>query len=91
MILKQKALQKLVQIMKLKENQDKNEPHPRIEPEFNNSSVCMERNSSTPIPLGHITVDIRSVVTCRRVTHPSTDRARRCLTSERSRASQPHH
>ena len=28
-------------------------------------------------------------VTCRRVTHPSTDRARRCLTSERSRASQP--
>ena len=29
--------------------------------------------------------------TCRRVTHPSTDRARRCLTSERSRPSQPHH
>ena len=29
-------------------------------------------------------------VTCRRVTHPSADRARRCLTSERSRASQPH-
>ena len=32
-----------------------------------------------------------SNVTCRRVTHPSTDRARRCLTSERSRANQPHH
>ena len=31
------------------------------------------------------------IVTCRRVTHPSADRARRCLTSERSRASQPHH
>ena len=30
-------------------------------------------------------------VTCRRVTHPSTDRARCCLTSDRSRASQPHH
>ena len=29
-------------------------------------------------------------VTCRRVTHPSADRTRRCLTSERSRASQPH-
>ena len=29
-------------------------------------------------------------VTCRRVTHPSADRARRCLTSERRRASQPH-
>ena len=30
-------------------------------------------------------------ITCRRVTHPSADRARRCLTSERSRASQTHH
>ena len=29
-------------------------------------------------------------VTCRRVTHPRADRAQRCLTSERSRASQPH-
>ena len=49
--------------MKLKENQEK-KPHPGIEPEFNKSSVCMERNSSTPIPLGHIAVDIRSVITC---------------------------
>ena len=32
-----------------------------------------------------------NIVTCRRVTHPNADRARRCLTSERSRASQPHH
>ena len=39
-------------------------PHPGIEPEFNKTSVCMERNSSTPTPLGHIAVDIRSVITC---------------------------
>ena len=63
MIIKQKAFQKLAQIMKLKENQEKM-PHPGIEPEFNKNSVCMERNSSTPIPLGHIAVDIRSVITC---------------------------
>ena len=63
MILKQKAFQKLAQIMKLKENQEKM-PYPVIEPEFNKNSVCMERNSSTPIPLGHIDVDIRSVITC---------------------------
>ena len=52
--------------MKLKENQEKKKPHPGIEPEFefNKNSVCMERNSSTPIPLGHIAVDIRSVITC---------------------------
>ena len=49
--------------MKLKENQEK-KPHPGIEPEFNKNSVCMERNSSTPIPLGHIAVDISSVITC---------------------------
>ena len=30
----------------------------------NKNSVCMELNSSTPIPLGHIAVDIRSVITC---------------------------
>ena len=63
MILKQKTFQNLVQIMKLKENQEKKQ-HPGIEPEFNKNSVCMERNSSTPIPLGHIAVDIRSVITC---------------------------
>ena len=34
MILKQKAFQKLAQIMKLKENQEK-KPHPGIESEFN--------------------------------------------------------
>ena len=34
MILKQKAFQKLAQIMKLKENQEKKMPHPGIEPEF---------------------------------------------------------
>ena len=63
MILKQKAFQKLAQIKKLKENQEK-KPHPGIEPEFNKISVCMERNSSTPIPLGRTAVDIRSVITC---------------------------
>ena len=63
MILKQKAFQKLAQIMKLKENQEK-KPYPGIELEFNKNSVCIERNSSTPIPLGHIAVDIRSVITC---------------------------
>ena len=34
MILKQKAFQKLAQIMKLKENQEKKMPHPGIEPEL---------------------------------------------------------
>ena len=57
MIFKQKAFQK--QIMKLQEKPRKKKmPHPGIEPEFNKSSVCMERNGSTPIPLGHIAVDI---------------------------------
>ena len=63
MILKQKAFQKLAQIMKLKENQEKKATS-RIEPEFNKNSVYMERNCSTPIPLGHIAVDVRSVITC---------------------------
>ena len=63
MILKQKAFQNLAQIIKLKENQEK-KTHPGIEPEFNKNSVCMERNSSTPMPLGHIAVDVRSVNTC---------------------------
>ena len=62
MVLKQKAFQKLAQIMKLKKNQGKKKPHPGIEPEFNKNSVCMERNSSTPIPLGHIAVDTRMLL-----------------------------
>ena len=66
MILKQKAFQKLAQIMKLKENQEKKCHIPVSNPKHakNKNSVCMERNSSTPIPLGHIAVDIRSVITC---------------------------
>ena len=48
--------------MKLKKTKEK-KPHPGIEPEFNKNSVCMEQNSSTPIPIGHIAVDIRSVIT----------------------------
>ena len=63
MILKQKAFQKLAQIMELKENQEKKCHIPVSNPN-NKNSVCMERNSSTPIPLGHIAVDIRSVITC---------------------------
>ena len=38
MILKQKAFQKIAQIMKLKENQEKKKRHPGIEPEFNKNS-----------------------------------------------------
>ena len=64
MILKQKAFQKLAQIMKLKENQEKKSHIPVSNPNLTKTSVCMERNSSTPIPLGHIAVDIRSVITC---------------------------
>ena len=66
MILKQKAFQKLAQIIKLKEKQEKKIHNPVSNPNYakNKNSVCMERNSSTPIPLGHIAVDIRSVITC---------------------------
>ena len=49
--------------MKLKENQEKKCHIPVLNPN-NKNSVCIERNSSTPIPLGHIVVDIRSVITC---------------------------
>ena len=64
MILKQKVFQKLAKIMKLKENQEKKSSIPVSNPHRNKNSVCMEWNSSTPIPLGHIAVDIRSVITC---------------------------
>ena len=64
MILKQKAFQKLAQIMKLKENQEKKCHIPVSNSNSNKNSVCMERNSSTPIPLGHIAVVNRSVITC---------------------------
>ena len=63
MIFKQKALQKLAQIMKLKETQEKT-CHILVSPPYNKNSVCMERNSSMPIPLGHSAVDISSVITC---------------------------
>ena len=66
MIFKQKTFQKLAQIMKLKENQEKKCHIPVSNPNYakNKNSVCMERNSSTPIPLGHIAVDISGVITC---------------------------
>ena len=63
MILKQKAFQKLAQIIKLKENQEKKCLVSVSNPN-NKNSVCFERNSSTPIPLGHSVVDIKSVITC---------------------------
>ena len=49
MILKQKAFQKLAQIMKLKENQKKKKSHiPVSNPNYakNKNSVSIERNSS---------------------------------------------
>ena len=59
MILKQKAFQKLVQMMKLKENQEKKVPYRCIEPAcITKKSVCMERNSPMPKPLGHRAIDI---------------------------------
>ena len=66
MILKQKAFQKLAQIMKLKENQEKKCHIPVSNPNYakNKNLVCMEWNGSTPIPLGQIAVDIKSVITC---------------------------
>ena len=64
MIFKQKAFQKTYINYETKGKLRKKMPHPGIEPEFNKTSVCMERNSSTPIPLGHIAVEIRSVITC---------------------------
>ena len=64
MILKQKAFKKTCTNYETKGKPRKKMPHPGIEPEFNKTSVCMERNSSTPIPLGHIAVVIRCVITC---------------------------
>ena len=51
--------------MKQKENQGKkchivvSNPHKNPK-----NSVCMERNSLTPNPLGHRAIDIMSVITC---------------------------
>ena len=59
MILKQEEFQKPVQIMKLKENQGKKVPLCVIKPVcITKISVCMERNSPTPKPFGHIVFDI---------------------------------
>ena len=62
--IKTKIFQELAQIMKLKENQENKYHIPVSNSNSNKNSVCMERNSSTPIPLGHIAVDNRSVITC---------------------------
>ena len=63
MILKQKAFQKIVPIMKLKENQE-NKCHIAESNSHNKHSLFMERNSPTPNPLGHRAVEIRSFITC---------------------------
>ena len=59
MILKQKAFQKLVQIMKPKENKEKKRAISRYRIRMHNkNSVGTERNSTTPNPLGHNAFDI---------------------------------
>ena len=58
MILKQKAFQKLVQMMKLKENQEKSTTSVYRTRMHNKISVCMERNGPLPKPLGHRAIDI---------------------------------
>ena len=64
MILKQKAFQKLAQIMKLKENQEKKSHIPVSNPNLTKARCAWSGTSSTPIPFGQIAVDIRSVITC---------------------------
>ena len=49
--------------MKLTENQE-NKCLIAVSNPNNKNSVCMERNSPTPIPLGHSAVDISRVITC---------------------------
>ena len=59
MILKQKAFQELVQMMKLKENQEKRSVTSRYRIRMHNkNSVWMERNSPSPKPLGYPAIDI---------------------------------
>ena len=58
MILKQNAFQKIVQIMKLKENQEKSATLRYRTRMHNKNSVCTERNRLTPNPLGRIVFDI---------------------------------
>ena len=60
MILKQKAFQKLVQMIKLKENQEKKCHIGVSNPQcmHNKNSMCMERNGPLPKPLGHRAIDI---------------------------------
>ena len=58
MILKQKAFQKLVNMMKLKENQEKSATSRYRTRMHNTNSVCMERNSPMPQPLDNRAIDI---------------------------------
>ena len=63
MILKQKAFQELVQMMKLKENQEKSVTSRYRTRMLNKNSVCMERNSPTPKPATEPPIS-PSVITC---------------------------
>ena len=58
MILKQKTFQELVQMMKLKENQEKSVTSRYRTRMHNKNSVCMERNSPTQKPLSYRAIDI---------------------------------
>ena len=58
MILKQKAFQKLVQIMKLKAKQEQSVTLRYRSHMHNTNCMCTERNSQMPNPLGQIVFDI---------------------------------
>ena len=56
--IKTKAFQELVQMMKLKENQEKSVTSLYRTRMHNKNSVCMEQNSPKPKPLGYRAIDI---------------------------------
>ena len=82
MISKQKAFQKLVQMMKLKEKQEKKYHIGVSNPArmHNNNSVCMERNGPLPKPLGHRAIDITE-----RYNLHSTSEPEKLVTSKQQR------
>ena len=62
--IKTKSISKTCTNYETKEYQEKKSHIPVSNPDLTKARVCMERNSSTPIPLGHIAIYIRSVITC---------------------------
>ena len=59
MILNQKAFQKHLQMMELKETQEKKSSTSVYRTRIHNkNSTCMERNGPLPKPLGHRAIDI---------------------------------